>query len=137
MSKWEYVLIINDDIIISKWTIEKLISLADYHKVACPYFTRADNNQKVYYSTGKKVIGFCFLIKRENLDKLFPIPYDLKLRYWDDWLFWKSEADIGLWWKIHHWESKTIYNKEHKERCDRIIEWDKYAWESFYKLICK
>lgn len=136
-SKWEYVLIINDDIVIKPKTIDILMALADHHKVACPYFTRADNNQKVYSSTWKKVIWFCFMIKRENLQWLFPIPEDLKLRYWDDWLFWKSWADIWLWWRIHHRESKTLLNKEHKERCDRIIQRDKYAWESFYKLICK
>jgi hypothetical protein len=136
-AKWDYVLVINDDIVIEKWTIEKLIHLSDIHRVACPYFTRADNNQKTYSSTGKKVIWFCFMIRKDKLPWLFPIPEDLKLWYWDDWLFWKAECDMWLWWKIHHRESKTLLSKEHKEKCDKIIEWDKYAWESFYKLICK
>jgi len=137
LSTWKYILIINDDIIISKWTIERLMSLADYHKVACPYFTRADNNQKIYSSTGKKIIWFCFLIKRENLEWLFPIPEDLKLWYWDNWIYWKANCDMGIWWQIHHWESKTLLSKEHKKKCDDIIARDTYAWEWFYKLICK
>ena len=134
-AKWEYILIINDDIIIEKWTIEKMIQLLQYHMITCPYFTRADNNQKIYSSTGRKIIGFCYMFKASDKDKLFPIPSDLKLWYWDDWLYWRCNFDMWLWGRIHHWESKTILGKEHKERCDKIIERDKYAWESFYKLI--
>lgn len=137
LSKWEYIFIINDDIVIYKNTIERMMFMADNHMIACPYFTKADNNQKVYSSNGKNIVWFCYMIKRCNIDKLFPIPSDLKLRYWDNWLFWKSNADIWIWWRIHHRESKTLYSKEHEEKCNNIIEWDKYAWESFYKLICK
>jgi len=136
-SIWKYVLIINDDIIIYKDTIQKLMHLADIHKVACPYYTRADNNQKILSSTGKRVIWFCFMIKRDNLHWLFPIPNDLRLWYWDDWLFWKADMDMWLWGLIHHWESKTILSPEHRKKCDNIIAWDKYIWESFYKFICR
>lgn len=133
-AKWDYILVINDDIIIKEWTIDRLIQLLDHHMIACPYFTRADD-PKVYSSTGKKIIGFCYMFKASDKDKLFPIPSDLKLWYWDDWLYHRCDLDMWLWWHIHHYESRTILGKEHKERCDKIIERDKYAWESFYKLI--
>lgn len=136
-AKWKYILVINDDIIIYKATIERLIRLLEYHTIACSNYTRADNNQKIYVSNGKNICGFCYMIKQEDKNKLFPIPEELQLRYWDNWIYNRAKEYNWDWrWgKIHHWESKTIYSKEQKEKCNKIINLDKQYWFSYYKYI--
>ena len=136
-AKWEYILIINDDLIIYEWTIEKMMFLLDYHTVACSNFTRADNNQKLLVYNHKNICWFCYMIKKKDKDKLFPIPQELQLRYWDNRIYNRAREYKWdwRWWKVHHWESKTIYSKQQKERCDKIIALDKQYWFSYYKYI--
>lgn len=130
-----YILILNDDIIIREWCIESMIWMLNYHKIACPYYSRGDDEEKIYASNGKNIVWFCFMMKKETIDECFPIPDDLKLWYGDNWIYNKLQWDIWRWGHIHHWESKSLTAPERKEQIDKIIEWDKYAWNSFYKLI--
>jgi len=132
---WDYIFIINDDIVIEEWTIEALMNKSEFHTIACPYFTRKDDYEKLHNNNGKNIVWFAFMFKKENKDKFFPIPSDLKLWYWDNWIYNKIKWDMGFSGKIHHYESKTLLSEENKEKCNKIIERDTYAWESFYKLI--
>jgi len=135
-AKWDYILIINDDIIINKWAIETMMSLLEHHTISCPYFTKSWDNQTLYTHNWKNICWFCFMFKKGRKDELFPIPSELKLRYWDNRLYYKAKRDIWRWGKIHHRESKTLNSKEHKERLDKIIVWDSWFWrEMFYPII--
>lgn len=122
-AKWEYVMIINDDIIIYPWTFEKFKIFADKWQIWCPYFTRANDFDKVYTSNNDNIVGFCFWFKKEF--SKFPIPENLKIWYWDNYLYHKHNKNIGWWGKIHHWESRTVLWEEHRTRINELIEQDK------------
>ena len=125
----EYILVINDDIVIKEWTIERLKELLNYHLVSCPYFTRRDEEKLHLNNWNNNICWFCFMFKKEDRDLFFPIPETLKLWYWDNYIYQKSENNIWWWWEIHHFESRTLLSDEHKEYCTRIIEEDKANWE--------
>lgn len=136
-SSWEYILIINDDIIIKEWCIEQMMRLLEYHTISCPYYSRKDDLATMFTWNWENICWFCFMFKRKSVHKLFPIPAELKLWYWDNWLYHRANKDIWRWWLIHHWESKTLYDKSRRERIQKILDWDSYIRHSFYKLICQ
>jgi glycosyltransferase involved in cell wall biosynthesis len=131
----KYILIINDDIVIYEKTIERLMQLLDYCIISCPYFTQKEDFNLLSTHNRDNLCWFCYMFKVEDKDKLFPIPSDLKLWFWDNWLFYKAEKNLSWGWRIHHRESKTICAEDKKEYYKRITERDEYAWHSFYKLI--
>lgn len=136
-AQWDYVLIINDDIVIEEWTIETMMAMLKHHKVACPYFSTKEDEETIYTNNGDNIVGFCFMIKREDLDKCFPIPEDLKIWYGDNWIYNRLDKDIWWWGKIHHRESKTLLSDEHRARVDKLIERDKHARATHFSLLFK
>lgn len=137
MSSWEYIMVINDDIIIHKWTIEKMIATLEYHTVSCPYYTLWADNQHYKTQSTKNICWFCYMFKKDDANRLFPIPSDLKLWYGDNRIYNRAMEMNWVGWlgKIHHRESKTILSPDKREYFNGICDWDRYARESFYKLI--
>lgn len=134
----EYILVINDDIVIEKWTIETMMKLLEHAPISCPYFTRWDDvESKLHLHNGANICWFCFMFKQIDKWWLFPIPPELKIWFWDNWLYNKAKRNVARWGKIHHRESKTLLSKEHKERVDRLIERDKYARWEYFSLLFK
>lgn len=128
-AKWDYILIINDDIVIPKGCIENMITeLDNWYKVACPAFTKLDS-PKIYYGNWDNIVWFCFMIKSEDINTCFPIPKELQLRYGDNYIYeslWRSMAIVEP--PIHHRESKTIMSDELFEKCKVIVKQDKREW---------
>ena len=132
-AQYEYILIINDDIIIEKDIFIYIKRICDKRKVCCPYYSRWNNLNKVYdysWPTWRNIVWFCFAFKKEFSP--FPIDNRLKIWYWDNWIYEKFKGNIGWGWNIHHWESKTVLSPEHRERINTFIEEDKKQWE----IIC-
>lgn len=124
-AKGDYILIINDDIVIPKWTIEAMIEELATCKVACPTFTCRDKTE-IHYSNADNIVWFCFMIKKEDISKCFPIPKELQLWYGDNWIYEKLDRNIGMVEPpIHHWESKTLMSDEMFEKCKIIAKEDK------------
>ena len=131
-SKWEIIMILNDDIIIEDdvwFYMQQLQELQVY----CPYYTRKEDYTKVYSSNWENIVWFCFAIhKKEWKD----IPKELELRYWDNYIYEYMNHNILWGWNIHHFESKSLFSDEHKDRCSKIIEKDKLNWINIKQLIC-
>lgn len=126
---WKYILIINDDIVIPPWCIEWMIDkLKEWYSVACPTYTKKDWPE-VYYSNWPNIVGFCFMIKQDDKYRCFPIPEELQLWYWDNWIY--ERLDKELWMvdiPIHHRESKTLMSDELFEKNRVIVKQDKIEW---------
>lgn len=132
-AKGDYILIINDDIVIPKWVIEWMIEVLKDKKVACPIFTRSDD-PKIYYNNNWNIVGFCYMIKSSDKDLCFPIPKELQLRYGDNYIYNKMSKSV--WYvdiPIHHRESKTILSDEMFMKCKEICKKDKIEWMKIEK----
>lgn len=127
-AKWDYILIINDDIVIPKWTIEAMIEELNSCSVSFPIFTKLDS-PTIYYNNWDNIVWFCFMIKKQDIPRCFPIPSELKLWYGDNWIYEKLNKDIGIVEPpIHHRESKTLMDDARFEECKIIAKEDKRGW---------
>jgi hypothetical protein len=134
LARYDLCMIINNDIVFTKNTVKELVELADRenYNIICPVSTRWPNKRQmpVFYKDNN-ICWWCYLIRKQ--DNLFPIPSQVILRYWDDYLFtiWKvKHLTTAI---VHHRESKTINSPEIKERVQKTvandkIEWDKIKW---------
>lgn len=125
LAKWDYILIINNDIVLTDWIDLKIINwFEDNIKIVCPLTTRGKDKFKLpLFKKDDNIAWRCFMIENKNL---FPIDNRLDIRYWDDYLFYKSNKQIKyIEWIIHHYESKTINSPEIKEQIQKRINKDK------------
>lgn len=94
LAKGEYVAILNSDIILSKnWDLP-LIKLLQDCTIACPLELKS-NDEKTFLQElhplvaeidPKMINGACFMFKKEDVSKLFPIPSQIKHWCGDNWL---------------------------------------------------
>lgn len=127
----EYIWIINDDIVLTEWLDSELIKGLETHKIACPYTTSGNNKwQSPMFDREDMIAGWCFMIKRKDW---VPIPKQLDIYFWDNWVYEKMNHSVFWGWKVHHYESKSINDPKHKEQILKRIENDKKNW----KKICK
>jgi len=131
-AKWEYIMVINDDIILYNDTITKMMLALETSIVSWPYFRRADE-ERIYSTNWKNIVWFCYMFKKKDRERLFPIDPRLQLWFWDNWIYEKANRNIGWWWFIYHFESKTLFSEEHKKKCLEIIAEDKIQWEIIKK----
>jgi len=124
-AKWEYIFIINDDIIIKKWCIEQLMKTVDYYWISCPYYTKQEDYDTIYKTSYGWIVGFAFMMNREAINRCFPIHEDLKIWFGDNWIREKNNRKFIWWWYIHHFESRTLLSDEHRARVNELIENDK------------
>jgi len=128
-AKWDIILILNDDITISD-DIWFYISQLKKWEVWCPYFSRQNNFNIVHSTNWDNIVWFCFWMYRKDWKH---IPNDLKLWYWDNFIYEYMNHNIVWGWNIHHFESKTLLSNEHKEMCEQIIQQDKENWKLIQK----
>ena len=127
-SKGDYILIINDDIVIPKWCIESMMEILEECSIACPYYSRWDDAFG-FNNNGDNIVGFCFMLKRKDIDRCFPIPKELQLYYGDNYIYERLYRDV--WFTdipIHHRESKTLKSDEMFEKCKLITQEDRRQW---------
>jgi hypothetical protein len=130
-STWDIILIINDDIIIQEDVWRRLSELNKWY-VYCPFFTRKNIFNKIHDNNWDNIVWFCFWIHKKDWQ---PIPDDLLLWYWDNYIYEYMWRKIQWGWYIHHFESSTLLSPEHKEKCDKIIAQDKHNWINIKKWI--
>lgn len=115
-SEWEYICVINNDVIFPDWFFEKLMSwLEDWIWFVNPRFTEWDEKQPSPVMYFKNMLcGCCFMFKQENRSKLFPIDERLKLFGNDNWLHFRNR-EVWLKQKVkhdaicHHLKSQTTF----------------------------
>lgn len=123
----DIVMIINDDIVIEE-DVWRVISKLEEWEVWCPYFSRKNDFNHVYDYNWDNIAWFCFALHTNDWK---PIPDDLKIWYWDNYIYEYMWHKIYWGWNIHHWESKTLLSKEHRERINELIEQDKINWKKY------
>lgn len=130
-AKWEYVMIANNDIILTEWFDLPLIdNLKDNILVTSPIYTEwpSERNHRRHKWNKFNPLNICwhlFCLKKENWVE---IPSQLKIRYWDNWIY---ENMVAKKWieiscpdsKIHHYWSLTV--KEVNPIIRHILERDK------------
>lgn len=132
-AKGKYIFIINDDIILYRWTIEKLISIADYHWISCPYYSCKDDKKTIHTKSYWWIVWFAFMMTRQTAKMIFPIPEQLKIWFGDNYIYVMNKRRFAMWWRIHHWESKSVLSPEYREKINKLIEQDKIE----RALLCK
>lgn len=137
MAKWEYIVVINNDILFQKdWDLHIINALqgdvwmcwpvSQYWDV--PFYWPIIHKKEI-------VCGWCWAFKGENKNKIFPIDERVKIRYNDDFLWAKITQWLGKQYKIvdtmliHHFWSCTLKHIDFMP----IVKKDK----EFYILICK
>lgn len=131
-AKWEYIWIINNDIVILEWQDKALVDVLNaWYKIACPLSTvRQDRWRLPAIAPERNIVGWCFMMKKKDW---IPIDSRLDIWFWDDWIYHTQKKNIGYAWIIHHFESKTINNPEVKEKIAKRIEQDKLNWRIVLK----
>lgn len=126
-AKWDIILIINDDIIIQENVFSELSKIKPW-QVYCPYFSRKDNFNKIYSDNGNNIVWFCYWMYKSDWK---PIPDDLKIWYWDNYIYEYMNKNIHFGWYIHHFESRTLLDADKKKWVSELIEQDKLNWKNY------
>lgn len=116
LSDWEYICVINNDVIFPEWFFEKLMGwFEDWIWFVNPRFMEWDyNNPSPVMYFKNMLCGCCFMFKQENRYKLFPIDERLIIFWNDNWLHFHNRE---LWLKqkvkhdaiCHHLKSQTTF----------------------------
>lgn len=130
-AKWEYIAILNNDILLCDWRDEKLIEWLGNHKLSSPYYTVWNNVWWTIYKHNrfqeKNICWHCYLIRKSDRQE---IPEDIKIRFWDNFIYkyidWDQVAVEDC--VIHHFESKTIKNEDFADIINERILQDKFNW---------
>jgi len=120
LAKWDYICVINNDIEFERRCLDRLIQpLKDSEEVFMTWpMTILWKNFIEWNAFHKKdlICGWCWMFRKKDLNKIFPIDSEIKIRYNDDWIYRK----ITEWLKKHyrpvrealvkHYGSQTIMN---------------------------
>ena len=123
MATWEYICVINNDIVFEKWFFEKLIEWFKDHPSILFTVPRRTNwrkgkENKLIRYYGNHLCWFCYMIKQEDKDFIFPLEPRLRIfgsdnrayrKTKDMWLYINTVKDAIC----HHYESitsKSEYN---------------------------
>lgn len=128
-AKWEFVWILNNDIVLTEWLDLELIKWLQIHKISCPYSTRWKEKFKlpmIKNTSDRNIAGWCFMLKKEDWKS---IPESLNLWYWDNFIYEINNWNIFWGWLCHHYESSTIKKMD----ISQIIAQDKINWQKIVK----
>lgn len=104
LAKGEYVAILNSDIILSKNWDKPLIELLAKCTIACPLEIKK-NEEKTFLQALHPMVravdpnmiqGACFMFKKVDVPKMFPIPFELKHWCGDNWLADRANQVMGV-----------------------------------------
>jgi len=133
LAKWDYVCWINNDIIIEDDLFGMLIDWFDeWILVTTPRRTHGIiSKSKVKYYLDH-FCWFCFMMKRIDINKLFPIPSEFKVFGNDNWLWFRLKEQ---WYFvkvvkdaiIHHYESVTSRAIPNEDR-PRFLKMAEERW---------
>jgi glycosyltransferase involved in cell wall biosynthesis len=132
IAKWEYIAILNNDLLLSQWRDKKLIEWLKDTKLTSPIYTIWEKEWWNVYKYNRfqgdnNICWHCFVMRKSD----YPvIPDDIKIWFWDNWIWNKIKWDQKTIedCKIHHFESKTIkWDDWADDIADRIIK-DKFSW---------
>lgn len=127
-AKWEYIWILNNDLVLTEWLDLKLIKLLFTNKVACPMSTRWRDKfclPLITTTSEHNIAGWCFMMKKKDW---IPIDSRLDIWYWDNWIYETQWRSVWFDWLCHHFESSTINSPEIKEQIKSRIDNDKLMW---------
>lgn len=121
-SEWEYICVINNDVIFPQGFFQKLMSGLDDVWMVNPRFSEWSIEQPsdvMYFKN--HVCWHCYMFKWKDKDIIFPLPEELRIFGSDNWL-WFHLTDIGLKQKVkhdaicHHLKSQTSFFIPNKDR---------------------
>lgn len=116
-AKWDYICVINNDVVFPEWFFEKLIDWFKDNPSVLFTVPRRTNGRKGkenmlvrYY--GNHLCWFCFMIEQEFKNRIFPLEPRLRIFGSDNWAYRKTKEK---WLHIntikdavcHHYESIT------------------------------
>ena len=113
---WDYICVINNDVIFPHWFFEKLMSwFEDGVGMIFPRFTEWDSTNPTDIKYFKNnIAGHCFMFKQEQKNEFFPLDERLIIFGSDNWLYLRVRE---LWYKFkvmanaicHHLKSQTVF----------------------------
>jgi len=123
-AEWEFLFFLNNDITLFKNFDIKMIAVYEDKKIVCPLTTQFWTEQKFYQKAN--INWTCFMTKKSDY---IEIPEQLKLWYWDDYLFRKRWV---TWIKdsVIHWWSQTLNSLPDLQK---IIDNDTEEWKEIIK----
>lgn len=118
-AKWEYVMICNNDIILTEGIDLHLIeNIKDNIMITSPIYTEWEKewNGRRYKWNKRNPFNICWHCWCQRKDTWIPIPDKLKIRYWDNWIYENMVAkkciEISVpEAKLHHYWSRSIWQK--------------------------
>ena len=138
-AKGDYILVINNDIVIKPWFDTAMVECLEDSYIVWPYSTRLDKPfEWEVFIKQQNIIGWCWMTTKERRKEIGDIDESLIIWYGDDWIFQRVTKDL---WQtcwiadtlIHHFESKTLTNDEHKQKIRKEIEKDKIRWQEIVR----
>ncbi len=123
LTNWEYIVVINNDVIFPEGFFEKMMDgFKEWVMSVNPRFTEWDvryPSPVMYFRN--MLAGFCYMIKREDISKIFPIDERLRIYGNDNWLHHKIQSlggkQVVKYDAIcHHLKSQTVFNVPNKDR---------------------
>lgn len=116
-----YVCIINNDILFERDSLKELANvLKNYEQVymTVPYFRNPWSGLRKYEEHGN---GHCWMVRKKDWKKIWPIDERLRIRYGDNWLYCKIRQDLWktVFWvpsaEVFHFEGKTTFGMQNKD----------------------
>ena len=126
---WDYICVINNDVIFPEFSFQRLMEWFDLHPeviMVNPRFTEWYQEAKwkwfktevMYYKN--HICWHCYMFKKENRDKLFPIPLVFRI-FWNDNRLTHHIQE--LWYKqlvkhdviLHHMKSQTVFSIKNED----------------------
>lgn len=135
-AKWEYIAVINNDLLLDDWRDIKLIEWLKDTKLTFPAYTYWDKPWKVMYENrfGNNICWRCFVMRKSDWRE---IPKWIKIWFWDNYIYeylkWDYKCINDC--VIHHFESKTITNMDFVDIINARILEDKKNWFKIKKNI--
>ena len=126
LAKFPYICWVNNDILFTpEWDVPIIVALDDETWIVSPYHTYGElpsdfpmglskKRNMDGQSTGLPFLGSCFMMKKDNWEKVGPIDERLKLWSGDNYIYERTVHDFGKKAReisesyIHHFGSKTI-----------------------------
>lgn len=125
-AKWDYLLFLNNDLVLTEWIDLKLIEVLKHHKIACPYTTEGKEKFFVPLVTKENNIAWwCFMIEKKNW---IPIDERLDIWFWDNWIYEKLGKDVWYNGIVHHFVSKTLQTPEKRQEFNKRLHMDVLNW---------
>ncbi len=137
-AKWDYIFVINNDVIFDKYNINELVRWLDKYDLVSPL---SSTWQKPFQSNiikKKDMMSWWFRgFKKENKKVFYPIIEECRLWFWDDYVYrkflenWLSFGYVDT--VIHHFESETL--KKFSDMVNPIIANDVQEWKKYLKKV--